>query len=277
MNRSQQAKPVKVKQQQRQQPKRSLTTKKTKKVSQLQQKSLRKFATEAAPPPPAGAFNAEAVDFNEQPDADAFQQEKAFSQEKYGEIATKSYIKQDNPNSFHAPIYSARPLKVNINNIFDPRVDYKMDSANFTLKFEIGHDGQNILADMNEKSEWMDTHITNDWLDTMMTRYCPHVSKKAKQIKPSNARQGKLRKLWKQTKEKRLASNIRAAIDNTPRFAELSDALAEAKQLYGTYLPEDKAIIDYEKSGKGVEARLRAKGKDVNYKNKLLRQFQESV
>jgi len=277
MNRTQPTKSAKANQQQ--QPKRTLvTTKHTKRTAivrtKLQHQSARKFAAK----PATGEVNQlEAVEPADEPDADAFQQKKTFTQGKYGAVTTKSYIKQDNPNSFHVPIFSARPLKVNINNIFDPRVDYKMDSGNFTLKFEVDHDGQNIAADMDEKAHWMDTHITNEWLDTMMTRYCPHVSKKAKQMKPSDARQAKGRKLWKQTKEKRLAANIRAAIDNTPRFTQMSDALAEAKQLYGTYIPDDAAISKYESSGKGLEAKLKAKGKDVNYKNKLLRQFQDGV
>jgi hypothetical protein len=187
------------------------------------------------------------------------------------------FVKQDNAFSFHPPVFAARPLKVHIANIFDPRADYQGGTRDLQLRLEIGHDGANIGADMDEKAEWMDTHVTNDWLDTCMTRYCVNVSKKAKQQKPSNARQAKARKLHKQTNEKRLASSIRAAIDNTPRFTGFANQLATNKQSYGTYAPTEDDLEFYQASGLAREDFLSKAGKDPQARHKLLRSMRESI
>ena len=266
--------------------KRSIATQKRKAVkktpTQLQPLALqrRKFSQQ----PNSSPQTPDAVDFLEEPQDDAFGQGKGDGEfkeykQQFDEDAPKVsnfMVKQDNPSSFHGPIYTAAPLKVNINNIFDPRADYKMDSGYYTMRFEVDHYGQNINEDLIEKSDWHDKHITNEWFDTMITRYCPHLSKKAKQMKPSNEMQSRKRKLHKQSNEKRLAKSIRDAIDNTPRFSVFSNSLAENKQIYGTYLPSEKDFREYKTSGKEMAAKLAVRGKEVDYKQSLLRRFRES-
>lgn len=160
-------------------------------------------------------------------------------------------VKTDNPSSYHPPIYQARPIKVNVSNLFDSRADFKRESCNLDIKLEVGHDGLNIAQDVDEKTEWLDKHVMNEWYDIMIDRFCPAISKKSKEIKPSNWRQSRARKMHKQSKEKTLAASIRDSIDNTPRYQGFQQLLAENRKLFGTYNPTDREIaksgIDTEK------------------------------
>ena len=151
-------------------------------------------------------------------------------------------IKVDNPSSFHPPVFQARPIKVNISNLFDSRAEFKRESCNLDLKLEVNHDGQNINQDVDEKTEWLDKHVMNEWYDIMIDRFCPAISKKPKQIKPSDWRQSRARKMHKQSKEKVLAASIRDSIDNTPRYQGFQQLLAENKKLFGTYNPTERQI-----------------------------------
>eukprot|EP00461_Guttulinopsis_vulgaris_P004574 UN04576 len=126
-------------------------------------------------------------------------------QTRGAKISTKN-VKQDNAHSYHPPIFQARPLKANISNLFDNRADYTRDVHGFCFRLEVDPDGQNIDQDIDEKTTWIDKHMFNDWHDIMMDRFCPSVSKKAKQHKPSNFRQSRARKLLKQSRRKSLGN-----------------------------------------------------------------------
>lgn len=225
----------------------------------------------------------EVVDFQEEPVAEDFQaadeQQGSWSdREQESEDSEElGFIKEENARSFHPPMFAARPLKVNIANIFDPRSDYQGACHDFEIRFEIDHLGNNVDEDLDEKASWVDSHITNDWLDTCMDRYCVPFSKRAKQQKPSNSRQAKARKMHKQTGEKALANSIRLAIDNTPRFTGFANQLAENKQTYGVYDPTPIELEIYQASGLARDDFLRHAGKDFKSRRNYLNQFRETA